>query len=290
MNSQVKGIQQDRIQQFQRQGLTFDVIDSGPLDGQAVILLHGFPETAESWQAITELLNKQGFRTYAMNQRGYSLGAQPKARAAYKSSELVADVKALVDLIGAPVYLIGHDWGAVVAWEVALEHPSQLKHLTALSVPHKAAFMKAMLHSNQLLKSYYMGLFQLPKIPELLFKKFSFVGNQLLKGTGMTEQQLMDFQVQMVQQGRISAALNWYRGIPFSSNRTLTSKVQVPTLFIWGKQDTAITKKSVELNAQYIDAPYTEIHLDATHWIPVQNSDEVVEHFLKDLDKNNLNR
>lgn len=288
MNSQVKGIQQKRIQQFQRQGLTFDVIDSGPLDGQAVVLLHGFPETAESWNEVSQLLNAQGFRTYAINQRGYSLGATPSARSAYKSSELVADVHVFLKTLEQPAYLIGHDWGAVVAWDVAIQHPNQIKHLTALSVPHKAAFMQAMLRSNQLFKSYYMGLFQLPKIPELLFEKVPKLGLALLKNSGMTPQQLDDFQEQMVKQGRIATALNWYRGIPFSSNRTLLKKVKVPTLFVWGKQDSAITQKSVELNKHFIDAPYTEIHLEATHWLPVQNANDVVQLFLGDLKKNQM--
>ena len=283
MNHQVNALVQNRIQQFQHQGLSFDVVDSGPLDGEAVVLLHGFPETAESWKESTALLNQQGFRTYALNQRGYSLGAQPKSRSAYTSSKLVADVNALLEIIDQPVYLIGHDWGAVVAWDVAIQHSEKIKHLTTISVPHKAAFIKAMLRSTQLFKSYYMGLFQLPVIPELLFEKFPKLGRSLLKNSGMTDQQLEDFQQQMVQQKRISSALNWYRAIPLSSNKLLTEKVKVPTLFIWGKQDTAIGLKSVELNHHYMDAPYTEIHLDATHWIPSQNPNALVDLFLADI-------
>ena len=283
MKRPMKAVLKDRIAQFQRQSFIFDVIDSGPLDGEAVVLLHGFPETAESWKESTALLNQQGFRTFAINQRGYSLGAQPKSRSAYKSSELVADVNALLEIIHQPVYLIGHDWGAVVAWDVAIRHPEKIKHLTTISVPHKAAFMKAILSSDQLFKSYYMGLFQLPIIPEFIFEKLPKIGRKLLKNSGMTNQQLEDFQQQMVQQKRISSALNWYRGIPFSSNKLLTEKVKVPTLFIWGKQDTAIGLKSVTLNHHYVDAPYTEIHLDATHWIPSQNAEALVELFLEDI-------
>ncbi len=268
-------LKQQRIEQFQRKDLTFDVIDSGSLDGKPIVLLHGFPETAQSWTDTASELNRHGFRTYAINQRGYSLSAQPKRRSAYRSAELVADVHAFLNIINEPVYLVGHDWGAVVAWEIALKHPDQIQHLTAVSVPHKAAFLKSMLSSNQLLKSYYIGLFQLPKIPELLFEKFPNVGRSLLKSTGMTEHQLNDFKKDMVDAKRLTGALNWYRGLPFSSNRYLKQKVKVPTLFIWGKHDSAIGQKSVQLNKDYIDAKYTEVILDATHWIPTQNAKEL---------------
>ena len=276
-------LKQHRINQFQRDGLSFDVIDSGPFDGKPTVLLHGFPETAQSWTETAAYLNAHGLRTYAINQRGYSLAAQPKSRSAYRSAELVADVHAFLNMINEPVYLVGHDWGAVVAWDVALSHPDQVQHLTTISVPHKAAFLKSMLSSNQLFKSYYMGLFQLPKIPELLFEKFPHVGRSLLKSTGMTEHQLDDFQKDIVAAHRLTGALNWYRGIPFSANRSLTQKVKVPTLFIWGKHDSAVGQKSVELNKDYVDAPYTEVILDATHWIPTQNAKELSDLILQNI-------
>lgn len=270
-----------RLTEYQREGLHFDVIDSGPLDGQIFVLLHGFPETNKSWQETAQILNQAGYRTFAVNQRGYSLTAQPSKRRDYRSSALVEDVNALLDLIAQPVYLVGHDWGAVVAWDVAQRYPVKIKHLITISVPHKAAYIRSMLMSNQLLKSYYMGLFQLPKIPELLFEKFPKIGLGLLKNTGMTEQQLQDFQQDIVTEKRLSPALNWYRGIPFSSNKNLLKAVTVPTLFIWGKHDAAIGYKSVELNHQYIDAPYKEIIMDATHWIPVQNAKELSGYILE---------
>ena len=274
-------IKQQRIESYQREGLTFDVIDSGALDGQIFVLLHGFPETNKSWQETSEILNQAGYRTLAINQRGYSLGAQPEKRRDYRGSALIEDVNTLLDLIGQPVYLVGHDWGAVVAWDVAQRYPDKIKHLITVSVPHKAAFMQAMLKSNQLFKSYYMGLFQLPKIPELLFEKFPKIGLGLLKNTGMTAQQLQDFQQDIVNEKRLSPALNWYRGIPFSSNKTLLKPITVPTLFIWGKHDSAVGAKSVALNHRFIKAPYKEIIMDATHWIPVQNAKELSGYILE---------
>lgn len=270
-----------RLTEYKREGLTFDVLDSGPLDGQIFVLLHGFPETNKSWQETSEILNAQGYRTFAVNQRGYSLGAQPSKRRDYRGSALLEDVNALLDIIQQPVYLVGHDWGAVVAWDVAQRYPEKIKHLITISVPHKAAFMKAMLSSNQLFKSYYMGLFQLPKIPELLFEKVPQIGLALLKDSGMTEQQLKGFQQEIVNEKRLSTALNWYRGLPFSSNKNLLKPITVPTLFIWGKHDTAIGPKSVEYNKNYVHAPYKEVIMDATHWIPVQNAKELSGYILE---------
>ena len=274
-------IKTQRIESYQREGLSFDVIDSGPLDGQVFVLLHGFPETNKSWQETSEILNTQGYRTFAVNQRGYSLGAQPTSRRDYRGSALLEDVNALLDIIQQPVYLVGHDWGAVVAWDVAQRYPEKIKHLITISVPHKAAFMKAMLSSNQLFKSYYMGLFQLPKIPELLFEKVPQIGLALLKDSGMTEQQLKDFQQEIVNEKRLSTALNWYRGLPFSSNKNLLKPITVPTLFIWGKHDSAIGPKGVEYNKNYVHAPYKEVIMDATHWIPVQNAKELSGYILE---------
>ena len=276
-------IQKQRIESFQREGFSFDVIDSGPLDGQPFVLLHGFPETNKSWQETAEILNQNGYRTFAVNQRGYSLGAQPQNRRDYRSSALVEDVNALIDMIQQQVYLVGHDWGAVVAWDVAQRYPEKIKHLITISVPHKAAFMRSMFSSNQLLKSYYIGLFQLPKIPELLFEKLPKLGLGLLKDSGMTAKQLEDFQQDIVVEKRLSSALNWYRGLPFSSNKNLTQPVYVPTLFIWGKHDSAIGSKSVALNHHYVKAAYKEIVMDATHWIPVQNAKQLSQYILETI-------
>lgn len=116
---------QQRLSFYQRDNLTFDVIDSGPLDGKPFVMLHGFPETNEIWRETSEILNSHGYRTYAVNQRGYSLTAQPKKTSDYKSSLLVEDINTLLDIIGQPVYLVGHDWGAIIAWDIARKYPQK---------------------------------------------------------------------------------------------------------------------------------------------------------------------
>ena len=149
---------------FTRGALRFDVVDGGPTDAdETVLLLHGFPQTSASWAPVAERLHAAGLRTLAPDQRGYSPGARPRGRAAYRVEHLVDDVAALVTSSGAgSVHVVGHDWGAVVAWALAAHRPELVRTVTGVSVPHPAAFLSGMLHGPQLLHSWYMGVFQLP--------------------------------------------------------------------------------------------------------------------------------
>lgn len=276
-------LSKQRLERYHRGELSFDLIDSGPLEGEAVVLLHGFPETAQCWDQVRVQLNAAGFRIFAPNQRGYSLDARPEGRQAYRMQELLQDLDLLIDQINQPVHLVGHDWGAIVAWEYAMHYPKKLKNLVVLSVPHPGAFLRALLASDQLFKSYYIGLFQLPKLPELLFEKFPKIGLGLLKNSGMTKQQLEIFKTEMLEQGRLSYSLNWYRALPFNARFQRFDPVTVPTLFIGGTQDVAISDAGVKLNQRYVQAPYREVMLEANHWLPVQQAAVVSQLILEQI-------
>lgn len=276
-------LSKQRLERYHRGELSFDLIDSGPLEGEAVVLLHGFPETAQCWDQVRVQLNAAGFRTFAPNQRGYSLDARPEGRQAYRMQELLQDLDLLIDQINQPVHLVGHDWGAIVAWEYAMHYPKKLKNLVVLSVPHPGAFLRALLASDQLFKSYYIGLFQLPKLPELLFEKFPKIGLGLLKNSGMTKQQLEIFKTEMLEQDRLSYSLNWYRALPFNARFQRFDPVTVPTLFIGGTQDVAISDAGVKLNQRYVQAPYREVMLEANHWLPVQQAAVVSQLILEQI-------
>ncbi|RJL75140.1 alpha/beta fold hydrolase [Acinetobacter radioresistens] len=276
-------LSKQRLERYHRGELSFDLIDSGPLEGEAVVLLHGFPETAQCWDQVRVQLNAAGFRTFAPNQRGYSLDARPEGRQAYRMQELLQDLDLLIDQINQPVHLVGHDWGAIVAWEYAMHYPKKLKNLVVLSVPHPGAFLRALLASDQLFKSYYIGLFQLPKLPELLFEKFPKIGLGLLKNSGMTKQQLEIFKTEMLEQDRLSYSLNWYRALPFNARFQRFDPVTVPTLFIGGTQDVAISDAGVKLNQRYVQAPYRKVMLEANHWLPVQQAAVVSQLILEQI-------
>jgi pimeloyl-ACP methyl ester carboxylesterase len=265
-----------RITSYERAGLAFDVIDDGPLDGPPVVLLHGFPQRATSWAKVTPLLGAAGFRTYAPDQRGYSPGARPRGRRAYKATELVGDVVALIERIDAPVHLVGHDWGAAVAWGVAVRHPDLLASLTAVSVGHAQAFLRALRTSDQARRSWYMGLFQLPLVPERLLSGKWFA-RKFLGGTGMTDEMLATYRVEIVDGGALTGGLNWYRAIPFALGEEVPN-VSVPTTFVWSDEDVVLGRRMAELTEEHVDGPYELIELTgASHWIPEERPADLAE-------------
>ena len=154
---------------FVRPGLRFDVVDSGPAGAPAVVLLHGFPQQPFSFEAVASRLSAAGLRTLTPTQRGYSPAARPTRRRDYRTAATATDVVALLDTAGlAQAHIVGHDWGGNQAWGVAGWHPDRVVSLTVLSTPHPAAFVKALWTSRQGLRSWYIGLFQLPALPEWL--------------------------------------------------------------------------------------------------------------------------
>ncbi|OBJ41394.1 alpha/beta hydrolase [Mycolicibacterium mucogenicum] len=259
----------ERITQYRNDGLTFDVVDSGPIDGDVVVLLHGFPQTAESWTAVSELLHANGFRTLAPNQRGYSPGARPKGRRQYTIPKLTDDVAALINLVGGPVHVVGHDWGAAIAWSLAATKPELVRTLTAVSVPHTGAFLKAMAVGTQALHSYYMLIFQLPWLGE----RFAQLA---MPRSGMTDEALAVTRAEVFDSGALTTALNWYRAMPFVNPKSAFTPVTRPTTYIWSDGDIALGRKGALLTEQFVHAPYKfEIVEGANHWLPDQHPELV---------------
>jgi pimeloyl-ACP methyl ester carboxylesterase len=272
----------DRLSEYSRDGLTFDVLDEGPLDGDPVVLLHGFPERATCWRHVAPILHEHGLRTYAPDQRGYSPRARPSHRWSYRVQDLVADVVALIDEIGRPVHLVGHDWGAAVGWTVAGRHPDKVRTWTAVSVPHPAAFGRAVLTSRQARKSWYMVAFQVPWLPELQADTFA---DALGKG-GMTPEEVERFKAEILDYGAFSSALMWYRGIPFSDPRVTGGRVRVPTAFVWSDRDVAVGPQGGRLNPRFVDAPYQYVELTGvSHWIPTQAPQQLAQAILARIDE-----
>ncbi len=260
-----------RIEHYTRRGLQFDVIDAGPIDGDVVVLLHGFPERATCWDSVTPLLHARGFRTLAPDQRGYSPGARPPRRRDYALGELVDDVAELIGLVGGRAHLVGHDWGANVAWSVAIDRPELVRTLTAFSVPHPAAFTAAVLRSRQGLKSWYMLMFQIPWVPEALSKLPGGVLELMLARSGMRPVDLARFRHEIVDYGALSGGLNWYRALLFLDRTRFGRKVSVPSTMVWSDGDGFIDRAGVRNVAQYVDAPYDLVVLaGVNHWIPTQ--------------------
>lgn len=263
-----------RVTEYARSGLTFDVVDSGPLDGDAVVLLHGFPQRASCWEQVAARLHEAGYRTLAPDQRGYSPRARPTRRRDYRQSALVDDVAELIGRTGGPAHVVGHDWGANVAWCLAATRPELVRTLTALSVPHPRALKRAMREWDQARRSWYIAAFQLPLLPELLLR--SRAGDRIWRRSGMTPQMVQRCRREIVDAGALRPALGWYRALPLGDVRGLGGRVEVPTTLIWSDRDVALGRRGAELTGEYVRADYRlDVVEGATHWLPEQCPDRV---------------
>jgi pimeloyl-ACP methyl ester carboxylesterase len=268
-----------------RGDLTFDVREHGPADGDPVLLLHGFPQRATSWDAVAARLAARGYRALVPDQRGYSPGARPLGRRAYRSGELVADALAVVDRLvgaGARVHLVGHDWGAAVAWRLAARHPDRVRTLTAVSVPPPATYVRSLLTTRQGLASWYVYAFQLPVLPERVLgargRPFSPLFAAMLRRTGQRREAAERDAAGLADPAALTAAINWYRAMFLERPDTADPPVPVPTLFVWSDGDTALTRQSTELTHEQVAGPFRYAELrGVSHWIPDEAPDQLAE-------------
>ena len=261
--------------------LTFDVTTSGPADGVPVVLLHGFPESAASWEPVSALLNESGLRTFAPNQRGYSPGARPDGVDSYRIDHLVADVIGLLDALDLDTaHLVGHDWGAAVAWIVAARHPDRITSLTTVSVPHPGAFGWALREdADQKERSSYIRLLRMEGKAERVLLDENAHSLRAMFGD-VVPPALVDRHVALLgEPGALTGALNWYRAM--TSDFEQTPAVTVPTTYVWSTGDQALGRAGAERCGEFVDAPYEFVVLDgATHWIPEQRPDALAEAIL----------
>jgi pimeloyl-ACP methyl ester carboxylesterase len=258
-----------RLTSFRNDGMLFDVSDQGPLDGQPVVLLHGFPQRATCWTAVTPLLTARGFRVLAPDQRGYSPAARPAGRAAYRITRLVADVVALIETLDrGPVHLVGHDWGAAVGWAIATTRPDLVRSFTAVSVPHPKAIVRSLLGGRQALMSWYVAAIQVPVAPEYVARRWPGWIELNLRRSGMDRAQLERFRTEILADGVLPSALAWYRAIPYGGPAG-SGRISVPTTLVWSDGDVAISRAAAEQCGDFVTADYRlEILTGIDHWIP----------------------
>lgn len=262
---------------FQRGGLIFPVRDESPpgegaVHAEPVVLLHGFPQDAGSFDRVTPALHARGFRTLVPTQRGYAASARPTSRRAYSTTETTADLVALLDAAGVDrAHVVGHDWGGAPAWAIGAWHPDRVASLTVLSTPHPGAMAASFVSSLQGLRSWYMGFFQLPAVPELAAGKTL---SNTLASSGLPPEFVARYTAAMAEPGALTGALNWYRGMPFSA-RPAVGRITVPTSYVWGRTDFALGRAAAERTRGWVDGQYTFVELDAGHWLPETRPDEV---------------
>jgi pimeloyl-ACP methyl ester carboxylesterase len=259
--------------------LTFDVRASGPEDGRPVLLLHGFPQTSLSWAAVTPLLAGAGLRCYAPDQLGYSPGARPSDVGAYALPALAQVTADLMTALDAPVAdVVGHDWGANVGWALAGWHPDRVRSLTAVSVPHPAAFTAAWRSDpEQKERSSYIRLFWQPgKAEEVLLADGARRLRRMLLGpdggTGVPAEAADEYVAVLSAPGALTAALNWYRAM---SSADRVDPVGVPTTYVWSSADIAVGQSAAVGCAAFVTGDYRFVELPGSHWVPEQSPEQL---------------
>lgn len=274
------------LTQFSRCGYRFEVTDSGPRGGRPVVLLHGFPQDRRCWELVSPRLNAAGYRTLAPDQRGYSPGAAPSSRAEYRIRLLADDVLALADSAGAARFdLVGHDWGAAVAWYLAVRHPQRVRSLAALSVTHPGAFAEAMLGGAQALHSWYMLFFRLPLLPgRLLGASEGILLERALLSSGLGAEAARRYARRARTPAGLEGPLNWYRALSIGGMRRVPP-ASCPVLYVWSDGDRFVTRAAARRCGRHVSGPYRfEVITGCSHWIPEEAGDQVSGLLLEHLE------
>jgi pimeloyl-ACP methyl ester carboxylesterase len=275
-------------------GIRLHVVQAGPKSGIPVLLLHGFPEFWYGWRKQIPALAGMGCRVIVPDQRGYNLSDKPKGIKAYCTDALMQDVIGLIDALEyEKVNLVGHDWGAVIGWMLAIKHPERLHRLGIINVPHPAV-MKRFLQRDfeQMRRSLYALYFQLPWLPETIMR----IGNYRVMALGMrrsgkhnafTHEDIEKYKEAWSQPGAVTAMLNWYRAaVRYPPQIADGMRVHIPTLILWGVKDFALSRRMARPSLDDCDEGNLIFFPDASHWVQHEEADEV-NHSLIDfmLDK-----
>lgn len=272
--------------------LTFDAIAAGDpavaAEGRLVVLLHGFPETAESYREFLPVLAAEGYYAVAYSQRGYSPGARPVAVESYAILDIVGDLLAVADELGADTFhLVGHDWGGAVVWLAAALQPERIATLTALSTPHPDAMNAAMSDPTdpQQSASAYMEAFRAPGSENGFLTDGADSFRAIFgPGAGGLPADHVDAYAEVLGTPEaLGAALNWYRANPLPVDARI-GPVRVPTLYVFGTEDGAFAATTAEATEDFVDGPYVYVELeDEGHWIPELAAEEVLAELLPHL-------
>lgn len=258
--------------------LVFGAIADGPVGGDLVLLLHGFPESAAEWTHVLPRLGAAGYRAVAPNQRGYAPGARPLGVEQYRIEHLVADVAGMADALGADrFHLVGHDWGALVAWAFADRHPERLRSLSIVSVPHPQPFAAARAGDpdQQARSTYIQGFKDDPAAADAFLADDAALLKLALAEAG--PEIVAEHLRILTDPGAMDAGLHYYRA--WDEALDSTGVITVPTLYVWSDDDVALGRVAAEQTVDYVRAPYTfEVIEGVSHWIP-----EVVPDRLADL-------
>jgi pimeloyl-ACP methyl ester carboxylesterase len=277
--------------------LQIHTIQNGAKEQPLVLLLHGFPEFWQGWIHQIQPLAEAGFWVWVPDQRGYNLSSKPREVSAYRLEFLAEDVLSLIAAAGRKrAYIVGHDWGAAVAWHLATYYPESVEKLVILNVPHPGVMVRTVRSSlRQFLKSWYIYVFQIPRLPEIVLRAGKFA---LLRGMLRASSQadtfpaaaLTDYTVAWGQPGVLTSMLNWYRAAfrgalrsPRQSANLSNVRIQPPTLILWGVKDVALDHRMAQLSLDLCREGRLVFYENGTHWVQHDEAEAVNKEIIQFL-------
>jgi epoxide hydrolase 4 len=255
-------------------GLRLHYVEAGA--GPLVVLLHGFPEFWYSWRHQIPVLAGAGFHVIAPDLRGYNESAKPAGVYHYRMPFLVGDILGLIGHIGATTAtVVGHDWGGVIAWQLAMSHPQALERLAILNAPHPAAFLRELHGLEQWLRSSYIRFFQLPWLPECLLRAGDYallermLRRQPVRAGAFSREDIRRYKRALSVPRALSSALNYYRAAWRNAAPTTDSfrPISTPTLLIWGERDSYLSIRLTKGLTSWVPNLTVKRIADASHWV-----------------------
>ncbi len=249
-------------------GIRLHVVEAG--DGPPVVLLHGFPEFWYSWHHQLPALAAAGFHAIAPDMRGYNLSDKPPGVEAYRLEVLARDVARLLDSLGAgAASVVGHDWGAIVAWAFAMAYPDRVDRLAILNVPHPLVSVQAVRNPRQLLRSWYVLFFQLPWLPEALARRGDYAIVRAAMRRSFSVEDVSLYVEAIARPGALTAAINYYRALARHARANLRSvrRIERPVLVIWGEHDPYLGRELAEPPRAWVPDVRVEYLPRASHWV-----------------------
>jgi len=264
-------------------GVELAVLDQG--EGPAVLLLHGFPDSAELWRHQVPTLVDAGFRVVAPDLRGYNLSSKPDGVTAYDTDKLAADIRDLIHERGAQsALLVGHDWGGTAAWATAMNHPEVVDRLAILNAAHPRKLLQGLHHPSQLRKSWYFFFFDLPDVPESVVRanNWHFFRHFVHDARPAYTSEEMDRYIEAWSQpGAATGMINYYRSsvrTPPKRAEAALRPIKAPTLVIWGESDGYLGPELAQ--PDHDDVPNldrVERLLGASHWVHHDQAQRVTQ-------------
>ncbi len=271
--------------------LSFRVAVAGAGD-RLVLCLHGFPESAVSWRHQIDPLAQAGYRIWAPDLRGYGGTARPIGIDAYSIESLIDDVDRLLDAAKVQrAILVGHDWGGIISWYYAMRHPNRVGALVIMNAPHPACFEREVRRWRQLHRSWYMGFFQIPWLPETaLSAGHGYIIGQIFERMALDREQMPSNVVELYRKlacepGALTAMVNYYRaalrgGGGMRQRKLGYPKIGIPSLVLWGLQDQALVAQNLDGLTEFVDDLTVVTMADAGHFVhedkPARVTDKVV--------------